>query len=69
MSTAWVLLAVGLAQRAALGPAGAQLPLPSPCLPAGPGLACCCYDCYGNYFNVFCSSEMLRLALFGWEAA
>lgn len=37
--------------------------------PADPGLACCCCDCYGNNFNMFCTFEMLCLALFGWKAA
>lgn len=42
---------------------------PSPSFPADLGPARCCYDRYGNNFNVFCSSEMLRLALFGRKAA
>lgn len=37
-------------------------------LPGDPRLACC-YDCSGNSFNMFCSSEMLCLALFGLKAA
>lgn len=56
----------------AAGSTGASGGLSSRChppLPAHPGLACCCYDCYGNNFNMFCSSEMLCLALFGWKAA
>lgn len=55
-------------QQAALGLVRAELLLPSPA-PAYPDLTCCCYDCYGNNFNMFHSSEMLCLALFGWKAA